>query len=402
MLSLYEKRSITLEELREWVKDRTGVDLFDDEKIEAEKEEYEQQKQDMMDKDDKPMKEDPKKKEYDMETLRHVFQRKDEILQERSKKKRLIEAEDDCSWVTINGAKVCIKSGESPEDALNRTRGSVSSGKNIMSGIDKKQVDTTSTKAEDFRNSLRTRDDLKVPQSELSPLGNPEENRKDYVKNTVDGLDKVSGKGKLDDIPLNEKRWEILKENNPQLRNELKSMQTELDTNVNKPYQEVYDKTSSIYRGARATELDDILNTGKLGGDKNGYGFVSSSIDPEVAGRFNTESVIEFDADSVRSSDSKLVNYSAEPTPYATYGNTMFGPEGINRSMPAKFADEVEVRIPENLKVGTEIKIKQVILTKQIDNLDSLTSRLDKAGIKYHIEPNTVARDNYLKRLKNG
>ena len=320
--------------------------------------------------------------------------------QENRKKKlicskcgKLKEAEDDCNWRTVNGTPVCFKDGEDPKDSIDKAfSGKGDKGTKDVQ-IDKKKISDISDKADSFRDSLRHREDLYVPEKELK--NNAIDSQQEYVKRTVDGLDKISGKGALDDIPENERRWELIKDNNPQLKTELATLQSELDTNVNKPYQQTYEKADSIYRGANANELTNILASGKVGNGDDGYNFVSSTLDIETAAQFNTETIIEFEGQSVRDSGGELVKYSVEPTPYSTY-DYKSNVEMISKPMPAKFADESEVRIPE----GKNITIKQVILSKQVGNFDKITASLDKSGIKYHVVQNTVDRDQYIKGLK--
>jgi len=276
MMGLKNSGSITVKELREWVKDRAGVDLFDDKEIEAKQEEYEQQKQDMMSKD-KPEKENPDKKD-NLEVLRNVFKRKEEILKEQSKKKRLIEAEDDCSWVTINGAKVCIKDGESPEDALNRITGKTGNFKSISSKdfeVEKEKF-YNEKHGEDVYNAYHFRkevegvnaDDLRA---KLNPTG-------------IDGAYDIAK-----DLPNTEKRADAVDRLSGVLsKGDYSDFKKQIshEDSVNQKLTKVFDEGKYVYRGVSSKEFENIKTTGKFSSEEGKFGFSFATHSPEKASGF--------------------------------------------------------------------------------------------------------------------
>lgn len=122
-----------------------------------------------------------------------------------------------------------------------------------------------------------------------------------------------------------------------------------------------YENTASVYRGTRIGELDEYLETGKIGGDKNNYDFVSTSLDKGEADFFNRGVIIEYDAPSTRKHGGTLVKYTGEPVPFKSQesGSAFKNLEGDDKPMTSKFADEQEVRLPEGTSLK-DIKIKSI------------------------------------------
>ena len=184
--------------------------------------------------------------------------------------------------------------------------------------------------------------------------------------------------------------WEKLKtkfmeslEKTPELKKRFDEYKKEVDQQ-NKQLQEKFKNSKGFYRGTTLDELNSMIEKEHVGVDTGRhnpdlYDFKSLSMnETEVNTMYNAGVVIEYGGDDVREKG-KLLNYSAEPTPYLHWEaeHEIFGDvESVSDDYPAFLLDEEEVRVDnmhvydmkaENIKISLSFGFHDMV--KQLSNM---------------------------------
>ena len=166
------------------------------------------------------------------------------------------------------------------------------------------------------------------------------------------------------------KEWDELKRVNPKFNEYVEKIKTHA-REFNSHLESKYTSAASFYRGTSLDELESYLKHGIIGSNffdmvtgesRRNYSFVSASMSMEDIGLFNRGVIIEYDGDSVRNTNSKRVEYSAEPVPFLSsyHKKDVNDVEGFDAPNSMRFMDEEEVRLPTGLQLGKDIKIKKI------------------------------------------
>jgi hypothetical protein len=153
----------------------------------------------------------------------------------------------------------------------------------------------------------------------------------------------------------------------------LKSYQKSVDTH-NSNMDLLFNNTPSFFRSTSVAELDEYLETGIVGGDKNNYDFVAMSISPDAVAQFGGSILIEYDGDGVREAGAEPATYTAQRQPLqnsAISGEIGKGArrEQIGDYMSGELADELEVRMPEHIPLE-KLGIKNIYVGRHaIDDM---------------------------------
>lgn len=307
----------------------------------------------------------------------------------------------DGSWITVNGSKIFIPDGTSIDSAIKERFEKVKSVK--PKSTKPKEVKPSSTKdkkytKENFKGAnevvespsdarsnamfdihTESRKDGFIEQSELDRAG---------VKNTQEYMSNIRSStlpynASDSDITEINKRWDYIEKTHSDkpfmtkynaLKNNTDSFNTKLKSE--------YDTTPSFFRGSGTDELESYKSSGTIGGDKNSYGYVAVSTNPESAGKFGRGIMIEYDGDSVRNHGT-LVDYSIRPQ----QSGTLSGLETIGKPMALIYGNEKEVRLPEGLKLDS-VNIKNIHVDSSRWSPDEMNDRYGNLG-------NIVVHNNY-------
>ena len=180
-------------------------------------------------------------------------------------------------------------------------------------------------------------------------------------------------------------------EDNPKFKKVFKEYEKEVNQH-NKILGEKYVKSKTFYRGGSIEELEAIF--GKYEDEyynpewRSRYNFKSLSMNYEdTLKMYNGGMMIHYDGDSIRESQSKLVNYNPKPTKYlhADVDSSIEQEEieNIDTDNPSFLMDEEEVRVKNNDMNNVKIdKIEIFIGSAGFGHTSNLLHR--KFGIDYY------------------
>ena len=180
-------------------------------------------------------------------------------------------------------------------------------------------------------------------------------------------------------------------EDNPKFKKVFKEYEKEVNQH-NKILGEKYVKSKTFYRGGSIEELEAIF--GKYEDEyynpewRSRYNFKSLSMNYEdTLKMYNGGMMIHYDGDSIRESQSKLVNYNPKPTKYlhADVDSSINQEEieNIDTDNPSFLMDEEEVRVENNDMNNVKIdKIEIFIGSAGFGHTSNLLHR--KFGIDYY------------------